>query len=163
MLHPIPNHANQIHHPHHPPPRIPPPVRLFLTPTSSLEEPGQLTLVRLSDAFPANGTIPVRYTCDGEGVSPPLSWANVPDGTRSITLTLEDPDEPIGIYTNWVLNNIPGERRELPTGIPPVRELPGGEPQGMNSARKSEYAGPCPPQGSTHRYILTVWALDDSV
>jgi len=126
-------------------------------------EPGQLTLVLTSDAFPANGTIPVRYTCDGEGVSPPLAWANVPEGTRSFALILEDPDAPIGTYTHWVLYNIPGELRGLPAGIPPGRKLPGGELQGINSARKTEYAGPCPPQGSTHRYVLTVWALDDSV
>ena len=133
------------------------------SPTPPPAEPGTRTLVLSSDAFPANGTIPVRYTCDGEGLSPPLSWSNVPEGTRSFALILEDPDAPIGTYTHWVLYNIPGEMRELPAGIPPGRELPDGELQGVNSAREAEYAGPCPPSGSTHRYVLSVWALDDSV
>ena len=133
------------------------------SPTPPPAEQGNLTLVLTSDAFPANGTIPVRYTCDGEGLSPPLSWSNVPEGTRSFALILEDPDAPMGTYTHWVLSNIPGEMRELPAGIPPGRELQDGELQGVNSARKAEYAGPCPPSGSTHRYVLIVWALDDSV
>ena len=125
--------------------------------------PGQVSLVVTSDAFPADGMIPARYSCDGEGESPPLAWANVPEGTRSFALILEDPDAPSGTFTHWVLYNIPGEQRELPSGIPSDRELPGGELQGINSARKTGYTGPCPPQGSPHRYILTIWALDDAV
>ncbi|HOB58880.1 MAG TPA: YbhB/YbcL family Raf kinase inhibitor-like protein [Methanoregulaceae archaeon] len=89
------------------------------SPTPPPAEPGTPTLVLTSDAFPANGTIPIRYTCDGEELSPPLSWSNVPEGTRSFALILDDPDAPIGTYTHWVLYNIPGEMRELPAGIPP--------------------------------------------
>lgn len=133
------------------------------SPTPPPAEPGTLTLVLTSDAFPADGTIPVRYACDGEGLSPPLSWSNVPEGTRSFALIFEDPDAPIGTYTHWVLYHIPGEMRELPAGIPPGHELTGGELQGVNSARKAAYAGPCPPSGITHRYVLTLWALDDAV
>ncbi|MCG7855180.1 MAG: YbhB/YbcL family Raf kinase inhibitor-like protein [Methanoregulaceae archaeon] len=122
---------------------------------------GQVSLVLTSDAFPANGTIPVQYTCDGQGESPSLAWNNAPAGTRSFALILEDPDAPAGTFTHWVLYNIPGERRELPSSIASVQELPGGEMQGINSNRKTGYIGPCPPPASTHRYILTVWALDD--
>jgi Raf kinase inhibitor-like YbhB/YbcL family protein len=120
-------------------------------------------LALTSDAFPANGTMPVQYTCDGQGESPSLAWRNVPAGTRSFALIFEDPDAPAGTYTHWVLYNIPGEQRELPSGIPPVQELPGGGFQGINSNQRYGYIGPCPPRGSTHRYILTVWALDTRV
>ncbi len=127
----------------------------------TIEKPTQLTLILTSDAFPANRTIPILYTCDGEGVSSPLSWSNVPEGTGSFALILEDPDAPAGTFSHWVLYNIPGEQRELPAGISLARELEGGAIQGLNSFRKTGYSGPCPPSGSTHRYVLTLWALDD--
>ena len=74
---------------------------------------------------------------------------------------LEAPDAPAGTYTHWVLYDISGERRELPSGLPSARELPGGEIQGINCNRKTGYFSLFPPPGSTHHYILTVWALDD--
>lgn len=118
-------------------------------------------LVLTSDAFPANGSIPLRYTCDGQEESPPLTWGNGPAGIRSFALIMEDPDAPAGTYTHWILYNIPGERRELPAGIASGKELPGGEIQGTNSNRKTGYTGPCPsPRGSIHRYVFTLFALD---
>lgn len=126
-------------------------------------ESSHLTINLTSDAFLVNGNIPSRYTCDGEGISPPLSWGDVPEGTQSFCLVLEDPDAPAGTYIHWVLYNIPGEWRNLPAGIPPERKLTGGGLQGTNSAQSIGYIGPCPPPGSTHRYILNLWALDDYV
>jgi len=126
--------------------------------------PGNISghsLVLTSDAFPANGSIPIRYTCDGQEESPPLTWDGIPAGTRSFALIMEDPDAPAGTFTHWILYNIPGEQRELQPGIAPVQELPGGKMQGINSNRKTGYTGPCPsPRRSTHRYVVTIWALD---
>lgn len=129
--------------------------------TSAPVETGQAALVLTSDAFPAGGAIPVRYTCNGDGISPPLAWDNVPEGTVSFAMILEDPDAPIGTFTHWVLYNIPGGQRELPAGLPVKRELEGGAVQGVNGFRKTGYTGPCPPSGSMHHYVLTLWALDD--
>jgi Raf kinase inhibitor-like YbhB/YbcL family protein len=129
--------------------------------TSAPVETGQASLVLTSNAFASSGALSARYTCNGEGVSPPLTWDNVPAGTRSFALVLEDPDAPAGTFTHWVLYNIPGEQRELPADLPLTRELEGGAIQGINSYKKTGYSAPCPPTGSTHRYILTLWALDD--
>jgi Raf kinase inhibitor-like YbhB/YbcL family protein len=119
------------------------------------------SMVLVSDAFPPGGIIPARYTCDGQGESPPITWETVPDGTRSFALVLEDPDVPGGTYTHWIVYNIPGETREIPAGITTGSEIPGGGMQGINSIRKNGYTGPCPfPQGSNHHYVLTLFALD---
>ena len=79
-------------------------------------------LVLTSNAVSANGTIPVRYTCDGEGISPPFSWSNVPEGPRSFALIPDDPDAPTGTYTLRVLYNISGDQREPPAAIPSDHE-----------------------------------------
>jgi Raf kinase inhibitor-like YbhB/YbcL family protein len=130
-------------------------------PSPPLVNTSGYSLVLTSDAFQANGSIPVRYTCDGQEESPPLSWGKIPVDTRSFALIMEDPDAPAGTYTHWILYNIPGERRELPAGIASGKELPDGEIQGTNSNRKTGYTGPCPsPRGSTHRYVFTLFALD---
>ena len=73
---------------------------------------------------------------------------------------MEDPDAPVGTFTHWILYNIPGEQRDLPSGIASEKELPKGEIQGTNSNRKTGFTGPCPPRGSTHRYVFTLFALD---
>jgi Raf kinase inhibitor-like YbhB/YbcL family protein len=119
------------------------------------------SMVLWSEAFPPGGPIPALYTCDGKGESPPLSWDMVPEGTRSFTLILEDPDIPGGTYSHWIVYNIPGETREIPAGITAGSEIPGGGMQGTSSNRRTGYVGPCPfPPGSIHRYVLTLFALD---
>lgn len=67
-----------------------------------------------SPAFFIGGTIPFKYTCDGENLSPPLHWDEAPHGTNSFALIVEDPDAPTKTFTHWVLYNLPGDRRELP-------------------------------------------------
>jgi Raf kinase inhibitor-like YbhB/YbcL family protein len=105
-----------------------------------------------SPAFGNGGMIPVRYTCDGANVSPALRWSNPPAGTRSFTLTMQDPDVPQGIFTHWVVTGIPATRRSLPAGAHPQR-------QGLNDFGKRGYSGPCPPAGQTHHYIFEIRAI----
>jgi len=112
-----------------------------------------------SSAFEEGGMIPEKYTCDGDDVSPPLSWESLPEGTKTLALICDDPDAPGGTWVHWVLFNLPGDLKGLEEGIPPERELPNGGRQGMNDFRKIGYGGPCPP-GGTHRYYFKLYALD---
>ena len=112
-----------------------------------------------STAFEPGEMIPARYTCDGEDISPPLSWDNIPDGTKSIALICDDPDAPAGTWVHWVLFNMPADLKELLEGVPPEKKMENGAIHGKNDFRKFGYGGPCPP-GGTHRYYLKIYALD---
>ena len=107
-----------------------------------------------SPAFAENSKIPKSYTCDGENASPPLTFADVPEGTRSLALIADDPDAPAGTWVHWVVWNIDAGTRQIKAGA-----LPAGAVQGVNSFGKSGYGGPCPPSGS-HRYFFKLYALD---
>ncbi len=106
-----------------------------------------------------NQTIPQHYTCDGDNVSPPLEWGDVPDETKSLALIAEDPDAPGGTFTHWVLYNMPANLRRLPENVRRDEILPNGTLQGINSFQRIGYGGPCPP-GGTHRYYFRLYALD---
>lgn len=112
-----------------------------------------------SSAFTAGALIPVKYTCDGDDISPPLSWSEPPAGTRSFALIMDDPDAPVGVWDHWLLYNIPAGVRGLPAGIPAVPELADGSRHGKNSWGRTDYGGPCPPSGE-HRYFFKLYALD---
>jgi Raf kinase inhibitor-like YbhB/YbcL family protein len=112
-----------------------------------------------SSAFAEGGLIPPKYTCDGSDISPPLQWASVPEGTKSIALISDDPDAPVGTWVHWVLFNLPAEARELEENIPPDETLPNGAKQGTSDFGRIGYGGPCPPSG-THRYLFKIYALD---
>ncbi len=118
------------------------------------------TLQLTSTAFSDGGSIPVKYTCDGDNVSPPLAWEAPPTGTKSFALICDDPDAPVGIFTHWVIFNIPASVRQLGEAVPATERLEDGAIQGKNSFGKLGYSGPCPPRGSTHRYRFTTYALD---
>ena len=107
-----------------------------------------------SPVFAAGGTIPVRYTCDGEDVSPPLAFGPVPPGTLSLALIVDDPDAPVGVWVHWVAWNIPPTTREIKEN-----GLPASGVQGLNDWKRNNYGGPCPPSG-THRYFFRIYALD---
>jgi Raf kinase inhibitor-like YbhB/YbcL family protein len=130
------------------------------SPTAVLENRGLAGAFELtSRAFAQGETIPVKYTCDGDDVSPPLEWGDPPQGTQSFVLVNDDPDAPVGIWDHWILFNLPDLARSLPEGVPSVAELPDGSRQGQNSWRRLGYGGPCPPSG-THRYFFKLYALD---
>lgn len=107
-----------------------------------------------SAVFTPDGPIPRRYTCDGAGVSPPLSWGEPPQGTRSFALIVDDPDAPGRVFTHWVAWGIPADRRGLDDGEAAPRE-------GRNDFGRHGWGGPCPPPGhGPHRYLFRLLALD---
>ncbi len=105
-----------------------------------------------SSAFAEGETIPARYTCDGENVSPPLAIAGLPEGTQSVAIIVDDPDAPVGTWVHWVEYDI------APTTAFPEGAVAIGT-QGTSSFGIPGYGGPCPPSG-THRYFFKVYALD---
>ena len=123
--------------------------------TSSL----QLT----STAFAQGGGIPVRHTCEGDDISPALSWTGAPSGTKTFALIVDDPDapdpaKPQRVYVHWVVYNIPSNITSLAEDAP-RKGLPAGAAAAKNDFGKTEYGGPCPPIGR-HRYFFKLYALD---
>jgi Raf kinase inhibitor-like YbhB/YbcL family protein len=117
-----------------------------------------------SPSFPPQGEIPTRHTCEGQDLSPALTWQGVPPGTRSLALIVDDPDAPDPkaprmTWVHWVLYNLPGDASGLPEG---VRELPPGTHEGLNDWKRTGYGGPCPPIGR-HRYFHKLYALDQAL
>ncbi len=112
-----------------------------------------------SPAFKEGTSIPVKYTCDGQDISPPLAWQNVPVTARSLALIGEDPDAPRGTWVHWVVYNIPSTTANLAENIKAEKEFPNGMRQGSNDWPRIGYGGPCPPSG-THRYYFKLYALD---
>jgi len=113
-----------------------------------------------SAAFSDGAEIPSKYTRDGEDVSPPLAWADVPAGTRSLALIVDDPDAPDPAapkrtWVHWVLVDLPADTRSLPEA---VARPPGGS-VGWNDWKHLRYEGPAPPIGR-HRYMFKLFALD---
>lgn len=127
-------------------------------PPATLPESSK-TLKLSSPAFSADGLIPAKYTCNGENLSPALSWDEPPAGTQSFVLLVTDPDAPSKTFVHWVLYDLPPTARELPEGLKTDPILAQGGVQGKSDFGKYGYGGPCPPQG-THRYVFTLYALD---
>ena len=113
-----------------------------------------------SPAFQDGDPIPAKYTCDGEDVSPPLEWSNVPDGTESIALIVDDPDAPGGTFVHWVFYDLPEDSDGLAEGISTRRLGALGGSSGSNNLGESGYGGPCPPRGDEHRYFFRLYSLD---
>lgn len=112
-----------------------------------------------SSAFAPGKAIPARYTCDGAGTSPPLSWRGAPRHTIVFALIVDDPDAPGGVFTHWVLFDLPDKTHALRAGQPKGDRLSSGAIQGRNDFGAVGYSGPCPPSGPAHHYRFTLYAL----
>jgi Raf kinase inhibitor-like YbhB/YbcL family protein len=122
-----------------------------------------MNLTIQSKSFGHNETIPARYTCDGQDISPPLEWSGIPAAAKSLVLIVDDPDAPDPAapkmtWVHWVLYNIPVAAQGLAENIPSA-SLPAGTEEGINDWGRKGYGGPCPPVG-THRYFFKLFALD---
>jgi Raf kinase inhibitor-like YbhB/YbcL family protein len=132
-----------------------------ITPGLSAEGPAR-TLRLESSGFAHQGAIPARFTCEGDDVSPPLSWSAGPYGTRSFALIVDDPDAPDPqaprrTWVHWVVYALPADTRGFEADA--ARDLPSGARHGKNDWGRAGYGGPCPPVGR-HRYFHKLYALD---
>lgn len=118
-----------------------------------------MSLTLSTKSFAPGGEIPRKYTCEGDNLSPELSWSEPPKGTQNFALIADDPDAPSGTFTHWVLYGVSTETRQLAEGSS-RGQLPAGASQGRNDFGKTAYGGPCPPPGKPHRYFFKLYALD---
>lgn len=111
-----------------------------------------------SPAFEHQQPIPKKYTCQGENVSPPLSFGEIPKGAKSLVLIVEDPDAPIGTFDHWIVWNLDPNVSGLKEGARIASAF-----QGRNGFGNSSYGGPCPPPGDPHRYFFKLFALNTNL
>ena len=123
-------------------------------------EQAMVTIQVTSPVLKEGETIPARYTCEGDDLSPPLGWSQVPEGTKSLALICEDPDAPRGMWVHWVIYGLPPDSTSLPEAVPPDSVLASHAKQGENSWGRIGYGGPFPPRGKPHRYFFRLYALD---
>lgn len=120
---------------------------------------GGSSLTLNSTDFDEGDLLPEDVTCLGKGIKPSLEWSNPPTGTQSYALILHDPDARKGIFFHWIVYNIPASDNNINNDTPADRY-----DEGINSADKKGYTAPCPPKGEVaHRYIFTLYALDDVI
>jgi Raf kinase inhibitor-like YbhB/YbcL family protein len=124
---------------------------------------GSMAFVIQSSVFQPSGTIPGQYTCEGEDISPPLTWSGVPKETRSLVLIVDDPDAPDPAaprmtWVHWLVYNLPPDSGGLLEGVS-EEGLPEGTRLGRNDFKRIRFGGPCPPIGK-HRYFFKLYALD---
>ena len=116
-----------------------------------------------SSAFENGETIPTRYTCEGDNVSPALSWECVPDNAQKLALVVDDPDAS-GIFTHWVIHNLPLTPPGLEENASLNERFSEGLREGFNDFGNQGYGGPCPPRGNPpHRYKFRLFALDQEL
>jgi Raf kinase inhibitor-like YbhB/YbcL family protein len=114
-----------------------------------------------SREFLADQEIPTRFSVDGQNLSPPVSWSNVPEEAKSLVLLVEDPDAPLpNPFVHWLAFNVAPHITSLPEAISPQENSL--MHQGKNSNLKIGWAGMAPPKGDTpHHYHFQMFALDE--
>jgi Raf kinase inhibitor-like YbhB/YbcL family protein len=135
----------------------PPVPRSSTTASGQVAGPGTASATGFeltSPAFAAGAPIPKVHTCDGDNVSPPLAWGSIPTGTVELALTFIDPDA--NNFIHWVVANIDPSVQAIAEGT-----VPDGVVQATNSTNKVGWTGPCPPKGSPHHYVFTLYALTE--
>jgi len=121
--------------------------------------PPEAGFVLISPDFTNNGSMPAKYTCDGDNIPPTLAWGEPPAGTKSFILIVKDPDSPSGPWIHWIVYNLQPETRTISDLTQPGVQIDGVSVLfGKNSWGKQTYGGPCPPSG-THQYIFQLSAL----
>lgn len=128
-------------------------VSLAACQSSSIDTSQTVKFKLSSPAFADSGSIPQKFTCQGENVSPELNWSETPASAQSFALIMDDPDAPSGTFTHWVLFDIPADQKQLAEGAGPIGV------GGNNGLGQTGYMGPCPPSG-IHRYYFRLYALD---
>jgi Raf kinase inhibitor-like YbhB/YbcL family protein len=113
-----------------------------------------------STAFEDGQPVPEKYSGQGDNVSPPLQWSDVPQQTKSLALICEDPDSPSGTFTHWLVYNLPPTTASLDENVPKGQSMVYGFLQGKNDFGNVGYGGPAPPAGKVHHYLFKVYALD---
>jgi len=125
---------------------------------SSSSPPGAF-IIRAASLTPGS-VLPDVYTCKGASESPEVAWDGIPPGTKSLALILDDPDAPDGRFTHWLVFNIPPDSSGLTRAQPNAKVLANGAQQGETSTGSRGYYPPCPPIGTTHRYVFRLYAVD---
>lgn len=110
-----------------------------------------------SPNFESNSSIPAKYTCDGEDISPELQIAEVPATAQSLALIVDDPDATNGDWVHWLLWNINPQTQVIAAG-----QVPAETTQGLTDFGQNKYGGPCPSSG-THHYHFKLYALNISL
>lgn len=114
-----------------------------------------------SSAFSNGQPIPAQYTCQGKNISPPLAWTGAPGNAASLALIVDDPDAPAGVWTHWIVFNLPPDATGLPEDA--ASFVAASAKEGVNNFKHASYNGPCPPAGKAHRYFFKIYALDTKI
>jgi hypothetical protein len=119
-------------------------------------------MIRVASLSPGS-VLPDVYTCKGASESPEVMWSSVPNSTKSLVLILDDPDAPNGRFTHWIVFNIPPDSDGILRAQPNSKVLANGAQLGQNSGGSRSYYPPCPPIGTTHRYVFRLYAVDMAI
>jgi Raf kinase inhibitor-like YbhB/YbcL family protein len=137
-------------------------VLLFVLAAACDEGAGYPPLTVRSAAFGDGETIPLRHTCDGDDISFPLEFDDLPDRTVSFAVIMDEPAAEAGRFTHWLLWGVPAASAFVGEGLPQIESLPSGLVQGTNSGGALGYSGPCPAEEdkAERRYVVRAYALD---